>query len=327
MSLLTQLAGNVEPILNLTRDCVRPDPHQTEKVQIEWVKPRAGLTPESVQKVSFDRTGKYVAPRLIDDLQMLTHPLLPRVSASDQNSLFICGCARTKTYGPMPYNQIAWRVKPFLMKCAARIQAWNRENPRRQQKALLPEFELRDLRGSVATRAFLEYDGDIRRPQRLLNHKSPDTTEGYIKGPSTDDRNWRIFKWIQQSYMDHLCGQGATEDAPPQPAGRASASMYNDCRDPMLPSAGKPRLCPHFQKCTDCPNLLVPTGAEQFAKLLRVKEALEVARAEQDPARWNWLYSESYWTLNKVILPKFPEELEPEARAIAANLPPLPPLE
>ena len=87
------------------------------------------------------------------------------------------------------------------------------------------------------------------------------------------------------------------------------------------------RLCPHFQKCLDCPFLLIPRDKEHLALLLQAKEAFESARERLPRERWEFFYASSYQTLISGILPLMPKVLESEVREMIAALPPLPELE
>lgn len=291
VSLLAQLAGNVEPVLNLTRDCARPDSIDERCVMIEWEKPRAGPAPRCTQRRFFESSRPYDPPRLVSDLLSLTEPLVPRVPPCDRNKLFLCWRPTVRTFGLLTYTHMAYQTKRFLSRAAARIEVWNHEHPNRQ-KAAFPVFELRDLRGSTATQHYLAKRGDIRHVQSLLNHKSAGTTQPYINDPLTHDLNHRILASLQRKILDNLRKHRTAPDHSSHHDVAASASFGHECRNPMLPSIeGGEKLCPHFQKCLDCPGLVVSLNVESMASLLRFKEAFESARERLHPARWDLLYS------------------------------------
>ena len=324
--LLTALAGNIEPVLKLTRDCVSPDSIDEELDVIEWVKPRAGPAPGSIQQRFFKRDKRYSPPKLIKHLVNLTDPLVSRVPPRDQDKLFLCYRHKKGTFGLMSYVHMASQVKRFLLRAAQRIDTWNREYPGRR-KTELPVFELRELRGAVAIQHFLAEDGDILSAQRVLNHRSPDTTDGYITGPLTRDLNWQIMASIQSELVDNLCNPPSESGPSSLPGGTASASFGNDCRNPLLPSLAGPQLCHRFQQCFDCRGLAIPIDAQHLARLLRAKVALEADRERLPTERWDLYYAGSYRKLVDEIEPLFPKELFPEARALMATLIPLPNLE
>ena len=324
--IIVQLAGNVEPVLHLTRNCVKPDPLDKEWKSVEWVKPRAGFAPESTQWQFFEYRRKFSAPKLIQDLLAFTEPLLPRVPPSDKNMLFLCGNQLIGEFGLLSYQQITGQWKAFLARAVARIEGWNNEHPN-WQRATLPVFELRDLRGSKAVQLYLQ-KRDIRRVQQMLNHRSPDTAEGYLNHPLTHDVNAKILSTALRLLFSHLCIQPIREGHFLHPGGQrpASASFSNDCREPVLFSDGKPRLRSHFQQCLDCPNLIIPKDAEHFARLLHAKKFFESARERQEPDRWKFFFDDSFRKL-KAIISEFPVELKQEAEELMATLPPLPELE
>ena len=329
ISLLIQLAGNVEPIRLLTRDCAHPDPTRDQWTTIEWEKPRAGRAPQHTQVRSFPSTKPYGPLKLVANLLTLTEPLVSRVPPGDQHRLFLAWNAHEKTFGVITYAVIEKATRRFLSRSAARIDEWNRQHPDRQ-RAPLPDFQLRDLRGSAATQHYVSSGGDIRHTQQILNHTSADTTELYINGPQTSDLDFKILASIVQQLVDHICNNAALTDRSTLPedwSGTATASFSNNCQKPMGPSMlGQPRLCPHFQQCLDCPGLAIPIDATHFARILRAINAFESAHERLHPERWRLFYADSYRTL-KDLLQEFPEGLLPEAQRLLSSLAPLPELE
>ena len=89
----------------------------------------------------------------------------------------------------------------------------------------------------------------------------------------------------------------------------------------------KPRLCSQFHKCLKCPGLVIPVDSQHLARLFRARDAFESARLRLEPERWNVLFAALYCTLVEDILPRFPDGIHAEARALADTLPPLPELE
>ena len=329
IALLMQLAGNVEPVRLLARDCIRPGWTDDQDVTIVWEKARSGRAPQRTQKRSFPPNERYAAPALITDLLALTEPMASRVAESDQNRLFLAWNGYKKTFNVITYEALVPAAQRFLSRAAERIEEWNRKHPNRK-KPLLPDFQLRDLRGSIAAEVYNSPGGNIRRARRILNHASPDTTESYIEGPLTQDRDYRIMTSLIESWVDNLCSHRAAPGHSTPSGGEAvppAASFGNDCRDPMIPStSGGPRLCPHFQQCLDCPGLVIHIDAKHYALLLRAEATFESARQRLHHARWQLLYADTYRRL-KGILEQFPKSLLPEAQRLLASMSPLPKLE
>ena len=327
--LLIELAGNVEPVRLLTRDCRRPDPVDDQKIAIEWEKARSGRAPQRTQQRSFPPNKQYAPPALVADLLTLTEPLVSLVSPGDQNRLFLVWRTHEKTFGMIPYRTLALATHRFLSRAAIHIDEWNRQHPKRQRPPL-PDFQLRDLRGSAATKHYKNSRGDIRHVQRVLNHSSADTTDLYIKGPLTQDLNYRIIASLMKKWVDNLCNHRAVAgDGTPCEVGTVApaASFGNECRDPIIPStSGKPQLCPNFQKCLDCPGLVIPIDAKHYALLLRAEKAFESALQRLNAERFRLFYADSYRRL-KDILRQFPDSLLPEAQRLLASLSRLPELE
>ena len=228
VALIVQLAGNVEPVRNLSRGCAVPHRTDDRVTVIQWTKPRSGTAPERIQERSFPSSWKFAPPRLVADLLELTEPILSRVSAEDEGMLFLCGSTGYETFGAMRYCQVASRVKPFLSRANAAVEAWNSAHPAKEPKTALPDFDLRDLRGSVATQHYLASRGDIRKTQRVLNHKSPETTHLYINNPLTHDINAAILSSLQRKLMNHLCADRSPKGRSPGREGPAAPSFGHD---------------------------------------------------------------------------------------------------
>ena len=332
IALLVELAGNVDPVRLLTRQCMRPDPIDEDVEWIEWKKRRAGPAGEKIQRRSFPVAKTFGAPHLIQLLLGMTERLVPRVPPADRNRLFLVPHERARTFGVISYGCLTQATRRFLARAAARIDDWNRQHPDKP-KPSLPAFALRDLRGSVATQHYIASGGDVRRAQGILNHANAATTDRYIKDPLARDLNARIIGRFQRQLVASLSGRpsNSSETSPCSDGiGMASASFAHDCRDPaarLLPGTSKSGLCPLFQQCLDCPGLVIFIDAEHLARLLLAKEAFEAARERLHPERWKLLYADTYQRIVTNILPKFPQELFPAARALMPSLPRLAPLE
>ena len=89
VALLVQLAGNVEPVLRLTRDCVQRDPVDDDQAIVRWEKPRAGRAGKKLQARPFNTTKLYGPPALIEELLKMSAPYIERVEEQDRNRLFL----------------------------------------------------------------------------------------------------------------------------------------------------------------------------------------------------------------------------------------------
>lgn len=328
--LLIRLAGNVEAILALSRDCQHEDPADEHRAVIQWEKPRAGRRPAQSMSPSSDRRRAYSATNLVDQILVLTGPLLSRARPRDRNRLFLVIHRSGGSIGPINLQSINTAARRFRARANAAIDRWNRDHPK-SRKVALPEFALRDLRGSVVEQVYRGSGGDIRRAQRAAGHRFLDTTERYVQSPATRAMRTRIIAQLQRQLVDQVTGCRPEDDASgPRNDAPASASFGHLCLDPFAgpsPKLTKTRLCSQFHKCLKCPGLVIPVDSQHLARLLRARDAFESARRNLEPERWNILFADLYCTLVEGILPRFPDGLHAEARALADKLPALPELE
>ena len=333
MSIMAQLAGNVEAILNLDVNCMRTDEIDERWARIEWEKPRAGPAPEAMQLKFRDRTKRYGAPALIAMVQEMTEPLRELVNTGDRNRLFICQKRKgaKAEYGSLTYQNLTRFMPQFLEGARRRISEWNERHPGKPRNQI-PAFDLSEIRGSVALEHYLASGGDIRRAQQALNHRQSKTTTGYIEGPAAKEKNAQILAEVQRQivqFATHACCDAQTSpgtaqhrrEAPPQ---AATAAFSHECRAPNHESG---ELCSHFQQCLDCPGLVILKNPDHLARLLQAEETFRTAKERLHPQRWEALYAKSYGTLTRRILPEFPAAMMEEAHTLMKALPPLPDLE
>ena len=332
ISIMTQLAGNVEPIRKLAVNCMHIDEMDERWARIEWEKPRSGPAPGGTQRRFGDRTKRHGAPALIATVRAMTEPLRELAHTGDRDKLFICqkGKGARTRYGLLTYELLRRTVPQFLEDARRRISKWNERHPGKS-KEQIPAFDLGEIRGSVALEHYLASGGDIRRAQQALNHRQSKTTTAYIEGPATNDKNAQILAEVQRQIVQRATradgeaqatpGSGEKHRGEPQ---AATAAFTHECRAPNHESG---ELCSHFQQCLDCPGLVIPKTPDLLALLLQAEETFRTAKERLHPQRWEWLYARSYATLTRRILPEFPAAMMEEARRLMKTLPPLPDLE
>ena len=175
--------------------------------------------------------------------------------------------------------------------------------------------------------------GDIRAAQRALNHRQSTTTIRYLDGERTKDKNRQILSEVIRQMTRNAVNTASANTA--ETSGRqprhdntqdklASASFGHECRAPEREDG---QVCTYFQKCLDCPGLVIPKTANQLARLLQAEETFRKARQRLHEQRWDALYAKSYATLTEKILPQFPSAMIATARTLMKTLPRLPDLE
>ena len=327
--LMIQLAGNVDAIRRLRVNCIRTDEMDERWAIIEWDKPRAGPAPAGTQRRFGDRTKRFGAPALIDTAMAMTAPRREHADKVDREHLFICEKTKERPRLLSDYD-LANNAHRFVALARKQISEWNAEHPEKPREQIT-EFNLRDIRASVALEHYLASGGDIRKVQQVLNHRQGRTTSEYIEGATTKDKNVQILVEVQRQITRRAADADDEKDATSEHgeySGRtskvASPGFTHECRAPHGESGA---LCSHFQQCLDCPGLVIPKTAEHLARLLQAQETFRTAKERLHPQRWESLYARSYATLTQRILPKFPAEMVPEARQLMDTIPPLPDLE
>jgi hypothetical protein len=289
IAMAIQLASNSDALRRLTRDCQALHPLDENRVIIDWAKPRAGAKVKRAQRRSFDRRRRYAVPNLIDQVLAMTAPLAAQAKPQDRNCLFLVKSEKTRSVVLIPQDTLIKGVKSFIGRSNARITIWNKAAPERP-RALVPDFAVAFLRGSVATEHYTASGGDIRAAQEVLNHARVDTTEIYIKGPEMRRVQRETIARLQDLMIGWIMGQdraaGDQAGAEKTALGAAATAPFGHvCLNPLAgvaPGAAVGRVCPHFGGCLRCPGLVIPVDVEHMARLLQAKDELERARDRLD---------------------------------------------
>lgn len=329
LALAIQTAANPDPLRLISRDCLVPHPLEEERMFVEWLKPKSGGWVQRMQRRSFDRRRSRSAPRLVEMVLEMTAPLLPHVGEQDRDRLFLIrrmGTSPARGHrhlaGLIAWDALKNAIERFIVQSNERIAAWNAAHPERPWHEV-PDFSAGLFRGSVATAHYEASDGDILAPKAVLNHTSVATTSAYIEGPAAARIERDTIARLQELMLAWVAPEAKAASAVGEDRG-ATALFGNECLSPVS-DAG--RVCSKLGGCLVCPGLVVPLDAKHLARILQACAHLESARERIDPQRWARFYASSLRALQDDLLPDFPEALLPEARRVAANLPPLPELE
>lgn len=311
LAILAQVSGNAESILALDVDCIRPHPIRDDLVRVIWYKPRA----RSQQFAEFPVGKAWHAPDLIVRLRALTSSLRMRVPVNKQNKLFLRHSLRSGA-------------------CAVTLNELRDELAKFTKAHSLRPFQFHDLRGTGGQIANRVRNSDLDA-QRRLNHKSPATTQLYIRTEdSAADDNRRIH--FHQATLARLAQR---REPSPQPAEQkavlhakatAAETVFGfSCKDPLsgiAPGSTKGSPCLQFLKCAGCPGAFVVLDDwNVVARLLAASNALNQGKARAQTEGWWKRYSELYEPtrviLDEVLLTTVSPVILARAREVAATLP------
>jgi hypothetical protein len=333
LAIAIQTAANPEPLRELRRDCLVPQPLDEHRVIVDWNKASTRL--QKAQRRSFDRRRRYAAPNLIEMMLALTQPLLADAPPGQQDRLFL---TRSIYAGPtrrslrsrtevIEHSVLRRAILRFTERANRRIDEWNAAQPD-SPRAPIGSFAPALFRGTVATEHYRASGGDILVAQSILNHASAATTETYIKSEETTRLQRQTIAHLQDLMIAWVRGSERIDPAPTSNATPVAVPFGHDCLAPVAPGRdGAERLCPHFGGCLACPGLVIPIDTEHLARILAAIDRFEQARNRLDPRRWNLLYAPSWRILTQDILPDFPAAMHEAARTLATGMPALPELE
>lgn len=322
--------GNGTSIHTFKRDGVSPHPLLGNRTILSWEKGRSN----HVQRRSFDHRKSGSLPKLIDQVRLLTEPLVPHADPADRQYLFLSRTRRSKgsiRVGLSSYENNLIQLEDFC-----------RRNNIRNSKGELLKFNLTMLRPTGLTLAYRKLGGDIIAVRRLANHASSRTTATYVAGPEmTKDNDTHIAKlqaqWIGaigQSVMDanELKHELEIDETNAEAiiTGRNATSSGFVCKDPFagaMSGQKKGQLCIAWLGCFVCPNAVIPMEPKYLARILQVWDHLLAGQFNLHPNRWQLLYAPIIKIIERDIYPRFTNPwIIDEAREIAKALPPLPAL-
>jgi integrase len=314
-----QTYANAEALRHLRRDCMSEHMLLDGRVVVSWRKGRA--TRE--QRRSFLRDRSLSVPNLIDRVLEMTARLVPHVSASEHERLFLYAGIQgaTREIKLVPDYLVSSHVRRFV----------ERHNLRDSSGGQL-RLTMACLRPTGLTLAHASLGHDIFKTQALANHATPDTTQRYVDRPIVRKAQAAALGRLQLCFVDAVRSGEADhvrETITGIDAEHATASGFL-CRDPLsgIGENQKPgRLCTAWLGCFTCPNAVIPLEQDILARLLRTREALVNARAGMDADRWRLLYAPKLEIIDRDIVPRFPQALQEAAMARVDVMPPCPPIE
>ena len=250
IALLVQLAGNPEPVLNISRECVRPHPLEDHLKILEWEKPRAGRIHRHIQRRAFDSRKRQSAPNLVTLALALTDPLLWRADSRHRSRLFLVPHKDKQCIAPLTTKTLALSIPRFLHRANCRIEEWNRSHPDRPKRHIEP-FTPRQLRPSAAHAHHHASGGDIRKTQSILNHASANTTIRYVESRSTQKLRNQVISTLQDTLVNRVLNAESTSTSTEtQPAPQALAPRLRIHR-PSLPRPSPPSRSRRFSRTSE----------------------------------------------------------------------------
>jgi hypothetical protein len=319
LAILIQSAGNPEPLIELTVDCLQSIPLLDDRELVVWTKARAGAQ----QRRSFRSAGLFEPPALIREIVRWTRRLRPHASESHRDRLFLYkGNGGIK---PLSFSMVQILYPAFVA----------RHN--------LPAFTFASIRPSVLT-AFYRASGDLRQVKAIANHAHLSTTVGYVEGAEVEAQNRVRIAALQNAFVGHIRHPQLHKRAdgvrhrrrlpastPRLTPGRGAAvSMFGfNCKDAfsgIAPGTRRGELCSNFLGCFTCPNAVITADAPSLARLLQARDHLRAASTYLHPARWQVVYSPQLQILEEDILTRFSARELATAEPLRGALPPLPEL-
>lgn len=316
LAILIHSAGNAQAIADLDCDCLQSVPLLEDRELMIWRKPRA----VTMQRRSFRKSTAFEPPRLVRELLEWTQRLRRHVEAPMKGRLFLVKSA--SGIHPLSHFVLVGPLRQF--------------ESRHGLKHIAPA----SIRPSVLT-ALYRSTGDLVKVKAVANHARISTTVGYVETPEVEVQNRQRIAMLQSAFLGHIAGVANGNERPSEKPHSAPASSLDgtsnpavsmfgfDCADPLAGIASGTRageLCNNFLGCFSCPNALIPSDSRTLARLIQTQAHLKAAAAHVHPARWRAIYAHPLRILEEDILPRFAAKDLAQARQLALDLTPLPPL-
>ena len=309
--ILIQTAGNPEAVANISRDCLRPIPLNSDQECVVWDKGRA----TNKQIRTFSTRDPFQPPSLIRQVKAMTEKW-QHMFQSDDCPLFLY----KSFYGI--------RVTKLILSSLYSISLpwWIRRHK-------LPEFLLRQIRTSVLNAVYRE-SRDLIAVKNIANHASVLTTAQYLNHTVNNESNKAYMakmqgtyeKWVKQETAPILKINDKEIKINSYKNATALGFMCKNPFEGIAPESKKGERCAAFTSCFTCPNAVLLLDVETLSRLLQAKRHYLDYECRIDPLRWEVLYAPQLNIIDREILPRFDPELWEEAERLLKTLPPLPEL-
>lgn len=299
--LVYSLAGNVDALADVKRDCQRKRLHivHGNRIEIEIDKPRAG---RNLYYPVVD-SGTFSVPWILDFIGQYTAPLVPLADPRYQDRLMLC-----ETRG---YNNI-WPLS--AIKLSSVFKTYLNDND------LAGPLTLNMLRPSRAVEHFHD-TRDPFRVQQLLQQKNIADTMRYLDHPSVHGMDSEIIA----DAIDDIQKLGAHVDSTRTNANRGDPMSLPShiCTDP---NGGNEHdvdgLCVNVLWPLNDRHFILPLEPANVALLLRDYDAICEAQDSMLAERFSRLYAPRKQLIESKYLPRIGPELMAAARALLPTLAP-----
>jgi len=306
--------ANAEAVRRLRRDCAVAHPLFHHRTIITWEKGRS----RRPQRRSFDHRAPWSVPKLIEQVHLMTEPLLPYAAPDQRQYLFLARMTANQAKG----SGVRVGLASEEVICES-FQAFCRRHDLRDRHGQPLVINLAMLRPTGLALAHRALGGDILATQRLANHRSARTTVSYLQGPETAAENDRQIAQLQAQWVEAISAGKMTVRALQRQlgvdevnaeailAGRHATASGFICKDPfagVAPGQSQGQLCTLWLECLVCPQAVIPMEPKYLARLLQVRDHLVAARDRMSPDRWRLLYAPKVVIIERDILPRFTDQ-------------------
>jgi hypothetical protein len=293
-----RLAGNVDSVVSLTRDCLHeiPDPIYGSRFILTMEKRRAN---RDLQYRLLD-TGRFSVPSLIRMALALTEPLVHVADSDHRHLLFLTA---THFHYARPFIRVSRHFSESL--AAAKIS---------------PTFTLQSLRPTRIVKTYTD-TGDPFRAKHEAKHTNLSQTMEYLRRREVAQFDETIIADTQGSL---LAGDAGGRTPPALEANDAASLPSHTCLDPAHPEHAELEngLCMNLIWPLNDRHFVLPLEPRPVAFLLRDLAALKDAQRSTSSERFKTLYRPKMLLIEQQYLPQIDSELAAAAKALIPSLPP-----
>jgi hypothetical protein len=290
LAIVVLTAGNPQAIRYLRRSCIEPHPLRDDLELMSWEKPRSS----SEQRRDFSKGKAWSAPSIVRRLMVLNENLLTDCRPATREFVFVGRGTREASPTLISIQSLHNYLADFL------------------KESDLPNFDFKDFRSTAATSLYAQF-GEIRIPQKHLNHKFSATTSMYA---NVQNIPLVIYEKIEK-FQGVMVRGNVGQDSVPSDNGDVNGHGISEtvfgfgCKDPFAGADGVTPIgqrCLNFTSCSSCKGCVIPLDdPEIISKILAAKVALE--RGKHKAASHGWmdrfdlLYSDTLDLIERSVLP------------------------
>lgn len=313
LAVAIRTGSNTTPLLEVSRDCLRPHPFLPNMMLVELIKRRGNATKLANLRYSRQNEGSLAIPMdgvaLIQKALQLSEPMVGEARPEHRNRVWLY-----RTQSNSMFGQVSVLTSATLASCISELV--KRHNLCADDGNPL-DLNLSRLRKTLEQRLWRLSGGDLIATAELMGH-APKVADTHYLSCTRKMRENATFvgEALPDIYSQGLTGLGAGKIIPILPG----KSPTGRCKDPYhgdkAPKNGSP--CDDFFSCFTCASYAIVGSPEDLHRLFSFYWFLEREMIQARSNDWRVEFRNTMNLIERFTADKFDADLVAAAKARAS---------